>query len=82
MPPLATKKAVEKDHGREYFQCAELDWLADRLKWEGLQTVGLVQATREINGKISTERRYYLSSLPLDIDRFARAVRSHWGIEN
>ena len=35
-----------------------------------------------MNGKISTERRYYLSSLPLDIDRFARAVRSHWGIEN
>jgi len=42
----------------------------------------MIQGTREINGKISTERRYYLSSLPLDIDRFARAVRSHWGIEN
>ena len=85
-PLLATKKVVEKDHGRletrEYFQSAELDWLADRSKWEGLKTVGMVQATREINGKISTERRYFLSSLPLDIDRFARAVRSHWGIEN
>jgi predicted transposase YbfD/YdcC len=85
-PLLATKKVVEKDHGRletrEYFQSAELDWLVDRSKWEGLQTVGMVQATREINGKISTERRYYLSSLPLDIDRFARAVRGHWGIEN
>jgi predicted transposase YbfD/YdcC len=43
---------------------------------------GKVQATREIKGKISTEQRYYLSSLPLDIERFARAVRSHWGIEN
>ena len=85
-PLLATKKVVEKDHGRletrEYFQSAKLEWLVDRSKWEGLQTVGMVQATREINGKISTERRYYLSSLPLDIDRFARAVRSHWGIEN
>jgi predicted transposase YbfD/YdcC len=85
-PLLATKKVVEKDHGRletrEYLQSAKLEWLVDRSKWEGLQTVGMVQATREINGKISTERRYYLSSLPLDIDRFARAVRSHWGIEN
>jgi predicted transposase YbfD/YdcC len=85
-PPLATKKVVEKDHGRletrEYFQSATLGWLPDRSKWEGLQTVGMVQATREINGKISTERRYFLSSLPLDIDRFAHAVRSHWGIEN
>jgi predicted transposase YbfD/YdcC len=83
---VVTKKMVEKDHGRletrEYFQSAELSWFADLSKWEGLQTVGVVQSTREINGKISTERRYYLSSLPLNIELFARAVRGHWGIEN
>jgi len=83
---LATKKVVEKDHGRletrEYFQSAELGWFADKNHWEGLQSVGMVQATREINSRISTERRYYLSSLPLDIERFARAVRGHWGVEN
>lgn len=83
---LATKKVVEKDHGRletrEYFQSAELDWFADKGEWEGLKSVGMVQATREIHGKITTERRYYLSSLPLDIERFARAVRGHWSIEN
>ena len=83
---LATKKVVEKDHGRletrEYFQSAELDWFADGSKWEGLQSIGMVEATREIKGKISKERRYYISSLPLDIERFARAVRGHWGIEN
>jgi predicted transposase YbfD/YdcC len=83
---LATKKVVEKDHGRletrEYFQSAELGWFADKEQWEGLQSVGMVQATREINGKSSTERRYYISSLPLDIERFARAVRGHWSIEN
>ena len=83
---LATKKVVEKDHGRletrEYYQSAELDWFADRSKWEGLQTVGMVESTREINGQVSRERRYYISSLPLDIERFARAVRGHWGIEN
>jgi len=28
------------------------------------------------------ERRYYLSSLRVDVKRFARAVRSHWSIEN
>ncbi len=83
---LATKTVVEKDHGRletrEYFQSAELGWFADKEQWEGLQSVGMVQATREIHGKSSTQRRYYLSSLPLDIERFARAVRGHWGIEN
>jgi predicted transposase YbfD/YdcC len=83
---LVRKKVVEKDHGRletrEYFQSAELGWFADKDQWEGLQSVGMVQATREIKGQISTERRYYLSSLPLDIERFSRAVRGHWGIEN
>ncbi len=83
---LAALETVEKDHGRletrRYFQSAELAWFADRAKWEGLQSVGLVESTREINGQRSTERRYYLSSLPLGVETFARAVRGHWGIEN
>jgi predicted transposase YbfD/YdcC len=28
------------------------------------------------------ERSYYLASLPLGVEAFARAVRSHWGVEN
>lgn len=83
---LASKKTVEKDHGRietrEYYQSTDLSWFADLGQWEGLQSVGVVEATREIGGKISKERRYYLSSLPLDIERFSRAVRGHWGVEN
>ena len=74
---------MEKDHGRletrRYYQCAELNWFADLGKWEGLRSVGLVEATREIGGKSTVERRYYLSSLELGIEPFARAVRSHWG---
>jgi predicted transposase YbfD/YdcC len=86
MERLASKKTVEKDHGRletrEYYQSTDLSWFADLSKWEGLRSVGMVESTREVDGKISKERRYYLSSLPLGIDRFARAVRGHWGIEN
>ena len=51
-------------------------------KWEGLQSVGLVEAIREVGGKRTVERRYYLSSLALDVALFARAVRGHWGVEN
>ena len=83
---LATMETVEKDHGRvetrRYFQSVELDWFADRPKWEGLQSVGLVEAIREVQGKTTVERRYYLSSLPLGVETFARAVRGHWGVEN
>jgi len=32
--------------------------------------------------KITSEKRYYLLSLPLDVTGFATAVRSHWSIEN
>jgi predicted transposase YbfD/YdcC len=83
---LATCQTVEKDHGRietrTYYQSAELAWFADRDKWEGLQTVGMVESTRDVGGKISRECRYYLSSLPLGAELFARAVRCHWGVEN
>jgi predicted transposase YbfD/YdcC len=59
-----------------------IDWFADRGEWEGLRSVGVVEARREIKGKESVERRYYLSSLSADAKNFARAVRGHWGVEN
>ena len=85
-PKLATLETIEKGHGRietrRYFQSADLDWFTDRADWEGLASVGLVEATRDVDGKVSCERRYYLSSLPVDVALFARAVRGHWAIEN
>ena len=83
---LAVLETVEKDHGRiethRYYQSAEVDWFADRPKWEGLQSVGMVEAVRETGGQQTVERRYYLTSLPLGVETFARAVRGHWGVEN
>jgi predicted transposase YbfD/YdcC len=83
---LTELETVEKDHGRietrRYSQSAELDWFADRAQWAGLQSVGMVEAIREIGAHRTVERRYYLSSLPLGVETFARAVRGHWGVEN
>lgn len=83
---LVHTETLEKDHGRletrRYWQSENIDWFADLTKWEGLRSVGVVEAVREMKGKISTERRYYLSSLSCDITRFAKAVRGHWGVEN
>jgi predicted transposase YbfD/YdcC len=79
-------QTVEKDHGRletrTYYQSDYLDWFADRGKWEGLRSVGMVESIRELDGKVTTERRYYLSSLKAEVQTFARAVRGHWGVEN
>jgi predicted transposase YbfD/YdcC len=83
---LATLETVEKDHGRletrRYYQSAELDWFADRSDWEGLWSVGMVESIREIGEQRTVERRYYLMSLPLGVEHFARAARGHWGVEN
>ena len=83
---LGFLETVDKDHGRyeirRFYQSAELGWFADKDKWEGLRSVGMVESLREIDGKQSIERRYFLCSLPLDVQTFARAVRSHWGVEN
>ena len=83
---LAHVQTVEKDHGRieirDYYQSDQLSWFADLEKWEGLKSVGVVESVREIDGVKTVERRYYLASLPLNVELFARAVRSHWGVEN
>lgn len=85
-PALAHCEHIEKGHGRietrRYWQSADIGWFADRGKWEGLRSVGVVESVRDTGGQTSTERRYYLSSLGLDVEKFARAVRSHWGAEN
>ena len=85
--PLAYQETVEKDHGRletrRYWQSGELDWFAGRAQWEGLRSVGVVESVRQVGEAAPTvERRYYLSSLRLDVETFARAVRGHWAIEN
>jgi predicted transposase YbfD/YdcC len=83
---LTYVEIVDKGHGRletrRYWQSGQLEWFEERSGWEGLQSVGVVEAVRERNGQSSVERRYYLSSLGVDVKRFARAVRSHWSIEN
>ena len=83
---LVTCETIEKDHGRietrRYYQSTELAWFADRPDWDGLRSVGLVESIRAIRGQRTVERRYYLSSLPLGVENFGRAVRGHWGVEN
>ncbi|MCI0357842.1 MAG: ISAs1 family transposase, partial [Planctomycetaceae bacterium] len=51
--------------------------------WKKLRTLGMVFSERQVGDAAATgETRFYLSSLPLGVIRFAEAVRGHWGIEN
>lgn len=67
----------------------EVKWLgADLLAlWPGLTSVVVVESTRQdlgdTSGKISIERRYFISSHGgIDARLLGEAVRSHWGVEN
>jgi predicted transposase YbfD/YdcC len=82
----ATHETVEKDHGRiktrHYWQAAAPEWLPEFSEWRDLQSVGCVEARRSLGAETTSEPRYYLSSLPVEVARFAGAVRGHWSIEN
>ena len=59
-----------------------LRYLNPGKEWSGLKSVGLVEAERRVGDRVSTERRYYISSLLGKAKEFSRAVRGHWDIEN
>src|SRR5208283_4269835 len=73
-------------HGRKetrsYLQMPVPEKLADLKLWKALKSVGVVTSVCIRDGKETVETRYYISSLPVKVKRFAHAVRSHWGIEN
>lgn len=77
---------TETGHGREetrcYTQLPVPDDLPGREQWRGLTSIGVALTASTRDGKETIEKRYYLSSLPVGVKRFARAVRGHWGIEN
>jgi len=76
----------EKGHGREehrlYIQFPVPEDLAGRRAWKGLKTIGVAMLTTMSNGTETHDVRYYINSLPMGVQEFARAVRGHWGIEN
>jgi predicted transposase YbfD/YdcC len=77
-----TETAHGRDTTRCYFQMPVPGDLADLDLWTGLRTIGVAISACVRDGKETVETRYYISSLPVGVKRFARAVRGHWGIEN
>lgn len=78
---------TEKGHGRlETRKCwttGQIGWLRQRHDWPGLQSITVVEGRRQIGEQVSTERRYFISSLPgRTAQRIGQAVRNHWTVEN
>lgn len=79
-------QSIDTGHGRiETRRCwtlSELDYLTQMPQWSGLQTVVMVQSERRSKGQVTTENRFFISSLPSQAALVMRAVRTHWSIEN
>lgn len=80
------RKTVEKAHGqtetREYYQTGDIKWLGQRREWKGIKSILMEHKTIEKGGEKHTEYRYFISSLPEDINLSSRAVRGHWSVES
>ena len=86
LTPSSTHETTIKDHGRiEIRRCrayAAIDRLYKSEDWQDLASFAVVERIRTVGEHTSTEHVFYISSLPADAERIARAVRSHWEIEN
>jgi predicted transposase YbfD/YdcC len=76
----------EQGHGRQELRACwvltDLEELAERAKWPGLQSVIVVVRDRTVGEQNSCEKHYYSSSRKLSAKRFLEVIRGHWGIEN
>ena len=88
--PAALKPALDafdERHGRltrhrvfVYPVPTELNVFAE---WPGAQSILAVESIRMIkpHGRVTAEKRYFLSSLPSEDERQIAAIRQHWSIE-
>jgi predicted transposase YbfD/YdcC len=89
---LATKTTVEKAHGRietrTYAASQAVDWIVSERSYPGqprftsIKTIVKVSTRTEHADRSTFDTRTYISSAPLDIERIAKAVRGHWGVES
>lgn len=67
---------------RRYWISDTLDTISNPSRWASLRSIGMVESERYIDGKTTSETRYFINSLTPDAKFFANAVRKHWSIEN
>ena len=73
-------------HGRSeirtYIQMPVPKALPGAERWPGILTLGVAVLYCIRNGKETSEARFFISSLAMNVKQFAHSVRSHWGLEN
>ena len=91
---IKSRETKDKGHGRKEKRIYEMISVNDckgygfdqkinecKNRFPSLCSFGKVTRTREVEGKTSTEEKYYFTTLSC-INEFSDSVRHHWGIEN
>ena len=83
---------VEKGHGRierrTYTASDKVEWiLSDRSypgqpRFKGIKTIVKAENRTELRDKCTSDVRYYITSIPLDLERISTAVRGYWSVES
>lgn len=73
------RSSVEK---REYWQTDDISWLPQKKDWAGIKSIAMTKNTITKDDKTTTEVRYFISSLALNVEDMARAIRGHWMVES
>jgi predicted transposase YbfD/YdcC len=83
---ISMHQTVDGDHGRietrNYTVIHDVGWLQERHEWPSLKGVVMVESEREIDGKITRETRFYITSPVLLANAIGPMIRAHWAIEN
>ena len=83
---ISRHETVDGEHGRietrTYTAIHDVEWLQKRHDWPGLKGLVMVESQREIDGKITSETRFYITSLILLASLIGPMIRDHWAIEN
>jgi predicted transposase YbfD/YdcC len=76
----------ERGHGRvekrDYIVLYDLEMIKEQPKWANLTVVGLCIREREVKGKKSVEKHYFIGSRLMPAKEYGEALRGHWRIEN
>jgi predicted transposase YbfD/YdcC len=89
---LVTKTTVEKGHGRietrTYTASKTVDWIVSERSYPGqprfttIKTIVKVDTRTELADRSTFDTRTYISCAALDIERIAKGIRGHWGVES
>jgi predicted transposase YbfD/YdcC len=86
VPGMRRHVRVEAAHGRnerrEYFVMPAPPSLREALPWTDLTSIGMVYRVRETAQGESHETVFFITSLPARVQRIAKHLRGHWGVEN